>query len=95
MRRLLSAIMLSTVLGLASYAASAQGTGTQSSKPSTSPSARSTTAPAATATKSKEPSAAQKAQQEKMKTCSAEWKASGKKGKAAHTAFMKECLQKT
>jgi hypothetical protein len=29
-----------------------------------------------------------------MKTCAAEWKASGQKGRAAYSAFLKECLRK-
>ena len=43
----------------------------------------------------RQPSAAQKAQQDRMRTCNAEWKASGQTGRAAHKTFMSECLKKT
>jgi hypothetical protein len=41
----------------------------------------------------KPPSAKQLAQRQKMRDCSAKWKASGEKGRAAQRKFMSTCLK--
>jgi hypothetical protein len=109
MRNLLSAAALALVLAFASTpsTAVAQGTAGQPepsaqptgpAQPDTTPkrrrSRKAASTDAAGAPAKKEPSPAQKAQREKMKACGAEWKASGQKGRAAYSAFLKECLKK-
>lgn len=48
-------------------------------------------------TTKKEPTAAQKAQQQKMKNCAKDWgeykKKTGKSGRKEHRAFMSDCLK--
>jgi hypothetical protein len=40
-------------------------------------------------------SEAQKARDEKLKSCNAEYRASGQKGREAHKTFMSQCMKKT
>ena len=108
MRNLLAAAALGLVLASASspITAVAQGTTGQPgssaqtarpAQPDTTPARRRSKAAstdAGEAPAKKEPSPKAKAQRDKMRTCAAEWKASGQKGKAAHEAFMKACLKK-
>ncbi len=109
MRNLLAAAALGLVLATLSLPVTAVAQGTagpagssaqtaQPGQPDTTPARRrsrkAASAAAGEAPAKKEPSPKAKAQREKMRTCAAEWKASGQKGRAAHNAFMKECLKK-
>ena len=109
MRNLLAAAALGLVLASASSPVTAVAQGAagqpgssaqtaQPAQPDTTPArrrSRKAASPAAgEAPAKKEPSPKAKAQRDKMRTCAAEWKASGQKGRAAHNAFMKECLKK-
>jgi Skp family chaperone for outer membrane proteins len=68
----------------------------QTAQPAKKPAAAAPAAPAAPA--ANQPSAAQKAQQDKMKSCAAEWQAMKKAGKTKGTTyqqFSSECLKKS
>ncbi|MFO1148873.1 MAG: hypothetical protein U1E62_10915 [Alsobacter sp.] len=76
-------------------AAAALPAGAQTTQPAKKPAAAAPAAPAAPA--ANQPSAAQKAQQDKMKACASEWQSMKKAGKTKGTTyqqFSSECLKK-